>query len=219
MLGLATTLTVAGLLGWFLLLGWTATYKADVPDRPEWKIVERFESSGASYYQSLVWWRGSAGPLGSPIDNRKRFNSSRWKRADKVSHTFSMGGPDGVAYMIEWGWPFRCLWGASESRGWASSGETTYGLYTYEWNIGANTKSGRDIPFAPIPLGLTLDTLTFGSLWWLALFGMGRFRRWNRLRRNHCPKCNYNLRGLMPDAPCPECGQNNTPSIPNPNPA
>lgn len=217
MLGLATALTVAGLLGWFVPFGWTAIYKAEVPDRPQWRVVERFESSGASWYQSFVWWSGATGPLGSPIDNRKRFSSSRWERAERDPNAFGVDGSDGFAHMMEWGWPFRCLWGAGESRGLALPTGNSYGLYFYERQIDANTRHTREIPFAPVPLGLTLDMLTFGLPWWLVLFGIGRFRYWSRLRRNHCPHCNYNLRGIPSNSLCPECGRLNE-SLKDPRP-
>jgi len=37
--------------------------------------------------------------------------------------------------------------------------------------------------------------------------GAGFARRRLRSRRGHCPACNYDRRGLAPDAACPECGK------------
>jgi hypothetical protein len=63
------------------------------------------------------------------------------------------------------------------------------------------------VPYFPLWLGFTADTIFFGTLWWALLRGPFVLRRHLRLRRHHCPACNYNLAGLPPGAACPECGK------------
>lgn len=76
------------------------------------------------------------------------------------------------------------------------------------------------LPYHPIWWALAADIAFYALGWTLLLWAMASLRRHLRLRRNHCPKCNYNLRGLAPNTPCPECGKSNAPPIPSPsNPA
>ncbi|MCA9306485.1 MAG: hypothetical protein KDA16_08120 [Phycisphaerales bacterium] len=65
--------------------------------------------------------------------------------------------------------------------------------------------SSRGLPYLPIPIGLTIDTIFWGGLWWLAIFGLTSFKKRRRTRKGRCASCNYDLRGI--NAPnCPECG-------------
>ena len=70
---------------------------------------------------------------------------------------------------------------------------------------------GHSLPYLPIPLGLTLNTLFYASLTAFLWLTLTRARRALRIRRHLCPACTYNLRGLAPDPAtnlltCPECG-------------
>jgi hypothetical protein len=61
------------------------------------------------------------------------------------------------------------------------------------------------LPLRPIWKGLLVDSAIFAGAWYIALHA-GSVRRYLRLRGNRCPLCNYNLSGLPPSSPCPECG-------------
>ncbi len=64
----------------------------------------------------------------------------------------------------------------------------------------------RAVVYIPMPLGAVLNTLLY-AFPFLVLAFLPTFRRSLRLRRGHCPRCNYDLRGDLP-AGCPECGWN-----------
>lgn len=64
----------------------------------------------------------------------------------------------------------------------------------------------RRLLLEPLPLGLLADSVLYGGVLAAPVMIVRAFRRALRLRRNHCPACNYNRHGLPAGAPCPECG-------------
>ena len=109
------------------------------------------------------------------------------------------------------GWPllaFRCSWTSASDRP-LSPVKTGFDLTPFP-----ATGDPRALPYRPIPLGLTLNTLFYAALWSLLLFAPGSIRRHLRRRRNLCPRCAYSLLNLPPNSPCPECGH--TPHPPEP---
>jgi hypothetical protein len=66
---------------------------------------------------------------------------------------------------------------------------------------------GVALPTLPIWSGLFVNTFIFAAPLWLLFTFIPFARRHLRLRRHHCPACNYNLAGLSPDSKCPECGR------------
>ncbi len=106
------------------------------------------------------------------------------------------------------GWPMLCLRSISH----ASSSDAAL---RWSWLIpirpaGAYTNI-RDpamgsIPLLPEPVGFTVNTAAFGSIWFLIFMIPTMARRSIRRRRGLCPRCAYDLKGLAPGSPCPECG-------------
>lgn len=71
-----------------------------------------------------------------------------------------------------------------------------------------STDGSPILPYGVVWSGFLLNTAFYGAIFWMLLLG----RRWSiraiRRRRNRCPSCNYDRRGLAsPAAACPECGE------------
>ena len=110
-----------------------------------------------------------------------------------------------------YGWPLPALW------------------YRVNGTIGGNTASAtgiegaillsppsaleirgygfRALPLYPSWPGLVVNTLAYSAAIWVALAAASLARRSLRARAGRCPKCAYDLRGLAPGRPCPECGR------------
>jgi hypothetical protein len=206
-LGLIAALGVAGAAGWFLAYRIEPTsYKAELANRPKSRHVTREVGLGTTYYQEFEWLPNSGVEPRPAREIRDAFHSANWVETTPESFGWSIGGPDGSATMVEWGWPCRCVWGAMESH-WRTKRESSLGLYVYFKQIDPSTTFTALLPYFPIPMGLALDTLVWAMPWWLGLFGVRSLRRHLRLRRNHCPACDYDLRATPASSPCPECGR------------
>lgn len=62
------------------------------------------------------------------------------------------------------------------------------------------------VPLEPAWPAFAADTAIYTVLWVAALAGFAELRRRRRRALGKCPNCLYNLRGLPPGSPCPECG-------------
>jgi hypothetical protein len=65
----------------------------------------------------------------------------------------------------------------------------------------------------PLAFGLAVNATFYAMLLLLSTAGWRWLARHLRRRRNHCPACNYDRKGLATDAPCPECGTG-SPKVP-----
>jgi hypothetical protein len=122
-------------------------------------------------------------------------------------------GTDPDDRLVTWGaraagWPMLCL--RSVSR--ASANDPAL---SWSWSITLVPSTAytniRDpamgsIPLLPEPLGFTVNTALYSAAWSGLLTLPVLTRRALRRRRGLCPRCAYDLKGLPPGSPCPECG-------------
>ncbi len=59
------------------------------------------------------------------------------------------------------------------------------------------------LPLRPIWPGFAINTLFYGTLLWLLIYGLSVMRRFLRLKRGLCPKCAY---PVGESEICSECG-------------
>lgn len=65
--------------------------------------------------------------------------------------------------------------------------------------------SARVIPLQPIPVGIVVNTLFWGVLWFTFVVAARRIRGRLRGSRGRCHRCAYDLQGKL-ERGCPECG-------------
>lgn len=116
-----------------------------------------------------------------------------------------------VAGVRAHGWPLPALWhrtvydGRSGPWGYADRGAVLIGALharAYEWQMGP-----LYLPYLPLWRNLLADTALYGAAWALLLLAWAGVRTATRRRRGLCPVCAYDLSGLPPASPCPECGR------------
>ncbi|NUQ52918.1 MAG: hypothetical protein HUU19_09505 [Phycisphaerales bacterium] len=120
-----------------------------------------------------------------------------------------------------YGWPNRAFWYLAEKVGdHVVKSRNHEGLFIFEPGGGRKARDGADhgaqppgpelafwLPIGVLPLGFTLNTLFYAAAWCVPLIGIRAARRTLRRRRGLCTRCAYDLNGLAPGTPCPECGQ------------
>ena len=120
-----------------------------------------------------------------------------------------------MRYVDGRGWPMRSLWCEVGGHIWVNEPgggnmvpqEVQGGIETSlsHWPLGAPPPLPRVLPLRPIPLGFVFNTVFYGSVIWIALFGIPLLRRYSRTTRGLCPNCGYNLR-RGGSGVCSECG-------------
>lgn len=108
-----------------------------------------------------------------------------------------------------YGFPLPCLWYADA---WNQNtpiapewNESRYGGYALT-SLAPIAGVPRSLPLRPLWPALVANTVFFFAAWLGVFEGIARLVRLRRRRRGLCEYCTYDLRGLAPAAPCPECG-------------
>lgn len=107
------------------------------------------------------------------------------------------------------GWPCLALWCEIDANWNAEPATlTTAGAIRIPWPPTPNVADLRVLPCRPIWGGFLLNTLVFGSGW----FVLGLMLPWMRSRRvrfGQCPRCRHDVLGSGgPERGCTECGWN-----------
>ena len=137
-----------------------------------------------------------------------------------IQFSSHVGRPDvlDAVLVVNAGWPLPALegrrWHLSIPVGWHFSetgfaiqqGERARSVSDFELPVNVNTAGAgesRMLPLLPLWWGFTINTLLYGMILWLLLFGPFAARRMLRRRRGLCAKCAYPI-GASPV--CTECG-------------
>ncbi len=133
--------------------------------------------------------------------------------------------PHSTVLYVAAGWPLRCLasrcyerdirWHFRVPRGLSRGQVMRMGglghspfwknAIVIEDQVAGGPFTARVLPLRPIPIGMTVNSLFWGILWFLLILNARQIRRWLRASRGHCPACRYDLRGDLEQG-CPECG-------------
>lgn len=111
-----------------------------------------------------------------------------------------------------WGWPLPALTELQRERlQYDSAGNFKGATYDYQFSLkgpaGVRYLGRLRLPFRPAWGGFLTDSAVYATLWGLLLSFPAVLRRIIRRRRGLCPRCAYDLTGLPPGSPCPECGR------------
>lgn len=121
--------------------------------------------------------------------------------------TYHVADPEGSRRMYAVGFPLRSFAGYDTGARVSFATPTPAGGFHdvgFLWR--SDSSPIRAIVYHPLPLGVAVNSC-FYALPVLALLLVTPLRRSLRLRRGHCPRCNYDLRSDFPSG-CPECGWN-----------
>ena len=219
-----------------LALAWAAPLVAQPPPRNWSNPALWIDDSHAGHYQVYRGTLADSVRLlhilfsGAPKDQSyyKATPPPPW--AFKLTHG-SRG--DGPASNREWwgvdtivtGWPLRAFRGAiyepwptqrpatpaiilqPDPKGTTITPAPPTPLVVGLYRFGGTSKDRYALPLRPIGPGLAANIATFTAAWAILWLAFSQARTLTRRIRGRCPACNYDLRGLAPGTPCPECGR------------
>jgi hypothetical protein len=185
---------------------------------PRASIAPKLDSIDGAPSQQMLFLTCVESPHQTPVtrNNGRTPMWPPWGRLDIGS--FGVDGPGhwgGCEHAT--GWPFLAFWYEMNV---ISQTKSTYAVsisgglpFQSDIRLPADVTQARAFPIRPIWRGLAANTLLFALPGFAAtlIIRLPSLRSRARLRRNHCPKCNYDLRAT-PNS-CPECNWIRDPSI------
>lgn len=168
--------------------------------------------------QDKLQFINSDHPVGKSISRFGKFDGFAWFGYQGIgwSHdhviagrrSYSVDSPynDNKFDLISAGWPLLCFDGERRT---VNGVATRWRLLTLPHAWGPSSGRNTLIPFAPRWAALLANSALYASVICAMILGTWAIRRTHRLRRNRCPRCAYELRGIEPTngrIRCPECG-------------
>jgi len=167
--------------------------------------------TNSGHAKAISQWPAPA-PSGWPAPvTQKRYGGAGWTW--RIA-TVNAGGAMYAIARADYGWPWRTLSYAQGTTNGGAGGTTIttvrladhwtgWELLDSSWQRRLSA-SERVVPLRPMWAGIFANSVAFGALAWLVIFGAGWIRRRTRAKRGHCVSCGYALAGLVR---CPECGK------------
>lgn len=199
---------------WAVLLAACISAGAAITVLLAWSLVLWAPWEGTSTQAELVWPRRT--PDGWPPKPESAFQNTNGLIRGRVANFYDRSsGPSGMwrgwqQQVFSAGWPMSAMeW---EGVGTTQGGRILEFKWLAMWQAPAWLRPNpldadrRKLPLRPYLPGFLVDTLFWGALCFALLLDPGAPRRYLRRRRGRCVSCGYDLRGLAPDAACPECG-------------
>jgi hypothetical protein len=179
----------------------------------QWIDIARYDRFGSTDVRCLAASATFGDAASTPL--RPEELAPLWMRPMLVPwgwNTKPKSGAFSVRTVKISGWPLPCLYSLYEAvpnpAMWPH--KAISGLVMSDSWTGFGVKWAGEMPVAfpyrPRWAPVLVNVLFYGAIWAGLMTLAHKGVRGRRRRRGQCESCRYDLRGLAPGAPCPECG-------------